>query len=198
VNTKNDTLDEPQPELRRRQIPAGAARVAVFTRTYDAAVEDVWDACTNPERLRRWYAPVSGDLRLGGHFKQALMSSGVILACDPPQHLKLSLGDGADEIELRLTSAEDARTVLELEHATTMDRHDIGGETFDVIFCMGGGYYPRFAALRRHLRGELPDRYDPTTFHRDPAIRAVIDRGSAAMAALLEANPDDSRAEGRR
>jgi uncharacterized protein YndB with AHSA1/START domain len=56
------TYHEPDPELRHRIIAAGEARVAVFTRTYQTTIEDLWDACTNPERLRRWYGPVTGDL----------------------------------------------------------------------------------------------------------------------------------------
>jgi hypothetical protein len=44
---------EPAPELRHRRIPAGDARIAVFTRTYDTTIEDLWDACTNPDRLRQ-------------------------------------------------------------------------------------------------------------------------------------------------
>jgi hypothetical protein len=41
-------------------------------------------------------------------------------------------------------------------------------------------------ALDKHLRGELPDDYDTLTFHQSPEVRPVIERGSAAMAALLE------------
>ena len=33
---------------------------------YDTDIEDLWDACTDPERLARWIAKVSGDLRVGG------------------------------------------------------------------------------------------------------------------------------------
>jgi uncharacterized protein YndB with AHSA1/START domain len=177
---------EPRPELRRRRIAAGEARVAVFTRRYDAPVEDVWDACTNPERLARWYVPVSGDLRMGGTFEQAMMGSGRIVGCEPPRALSLSLGGGADEIELRLAPAQDGGTLLELQHATTLDQHEIGGTMFDAIYCMGGGYYPRLRALGLHLAGELPADYDPLTFHTRPDMRPVIERGSAAMASLLE------------
>ncbi len=180
------TFAEPEPELRRRRIAAGEARVAVFHRTYDADIADVWDACTNPDRLRRWYVPVTGDLRQGGHFEQAMMGAGEIVRCEPPQLLVLSLGGGADEIELRLSGSSDGSTELELQHATTFDEHEIGGQVYDAIFCMGGGYYPRFVALDQHLRGELPEEYDPLTFHELPAMRPVIERGSAAMAALLE------------
>jgi uncharacterized protein YndB with AHSA1/START domain len=190
MTTATTTYREPEPELRRRAIPAGLARVAAFTRSYPTTVEDLWDACTNLERLRRWYVPVTGDLQVGGTFQQANMGSGRILECDPPGFLKLSLGArGADEIELRLsTGPQEGSATLRLEHATTLASHEIGGQIYDAIFCMGGGYYPRLYALDQHLRGELPESYDATAFHLNPDMRPVIERGSAAMAALLEAD----------
>lgn len=190
MTTGTMTYHEPDPELRRRTIPAGEARVAVFTRTYPTSVDDLWDACTNPERLRRWYVPVSGDLRIGGTFQQANMGSGTIVICEPPKLLKLSLGSGgADEIELRLSpGTEDGTATLELQHATTLDSHEIGGQTCDAIFCMGGGYYPRLRALDQHLRGTLPADYNSTAFHLNPDMRTTIERGSAAMTALLDAD----------
>jgi uncharacterized protein YndB with AHSA1/START domain len=191
MTTETTTYHEPDPELRHRTIPAGEARVAVFTRSYQTTLEDLWDACTDPERLRRWYAPVTGDLRVGGSFQQINMGSGTILVCDAPHLLKLSLGSGADEIELRLSPGDqEGMTTLELQHATTVDFHDIGGQVYDAIFCMGGGYYPRLLALHLHLRGTLPDDYDSAAFHLNPSMRATIQRGSSAMAALLEADAD--------
>ena len=52
-------------EVGRRQIAAGEARTALLRRRYDAPIEDVWDACTDPVRLARWLLPVSGDLENG-------------------------------------------------------------------------------------------------------------------------------------
>jgi uncharacterized protein YndB with AHSA1/START domain len=186
MSTKTSELVEPAPKLLRRRIDAGDARVAVFDRTYDAPIDEVWDACTDPDRLRRWYVPVEGDLRVGGRFEQAMMGGGVIVACEPPQRLLLSLGGGVDEIELRLTAVDEQTTALELQHATTRVDHEVDGETYDAIFCMGGGYYPRLAALGRHLRGDLPDDYDTLRFNEYPEVRPIIERGSAAMAALLD------------
>jgi uncharacterized protein YndB with AHSA1/START domain len=187
MTTGTSTFHEPDPELRFRTIAAGEARVAVFTRTYATTVEDLWDACTDPERLRRWYVPVTGDLRVGGEFQQVNMGSGTILECHPPRLLRVSLGGGADEIEVRLAPGADADTAtLEIQHATTLDSHDIGGERYDAIFCMGGGYYPRLLALDRHLRGTLPEDYDSTAFHLDAEVQPTIERGSSAMAALLK------------
>jgi uncharacterized protein YndB with AHSA1/START domain len=190
MTTDAMTAQEPAPELQRRTIPAGEARVAVFTRTYATSVEDLWDACTNPERLSRWYAPVTGDMRVGGTFQQVNMGSGTIVECDAPQRLRVSLGSsGQDEIEVRIApGAEDGTATLELQHATTLDTHEIGGQMYDAIFCMGGGYYPRLLALDLHLRGDLPDDYDSAAFHLNPDMRPAIDRGSAAMQALLDAD----------
>jgi uncharacterized protein YndB with AHSA1/START domain len=182
------TYTEPTPELRHRPIAAGEARVAVFARTYETSVDDLWDACTNPARLSRWYTAVTGDLRLGGTFTQQNMGSGTIEVCEAPHALKVSLGGGADEIEVRLSDGPQPGTAtMELQHATTLDAHEIGGQLYDAIYCMGGGYYPRLAALDQHLRGTLPDDYDSTRFHLNPAMRDTIDRGSRAMEALLAA-----------
>jgi uncharacterized protein YndB with AHSA1/START domain len=192
MTTEVTTYHEPDPELRHRTIAAGEARVAVFTRTYETTIEDLWDACTDPERLGRWYTTITGDLQPGGTFQQANMGSGTIVDCDAPHLLRLSLGGGVDEIELRLSpGAEAGTTMLELQHATTLDAHDIGGTMYDAIFCMGGGYYPRFLALDLHLRGTLPDDYDSTAFHLNPEMRPAIDRGSAAMDALLAADSEE-------
>jgi uncharacterized protein YndB with AHSA1/START domain len=32
----------------------------------DTPPDDVWDACTNPERIPRWFLPISGDVGAGG------------------------------------------------------------------------------------------------------------------------------------
>jgi uncharacterized protein YndB with AHSA1/START domain len=53
----------------RREVAAGRAgepRSVRLRRRYAAAIEDVWDACTSPERIARWFLPVTGDLRPAG------------------------------------------------------------------------------------------------------------------------------------
>jgi hypothetical protein len=42
------------------------ARNVTLERLYDTTADDLWDAVTNPERLPRWFLPVSGELKLGG------------------------------------------------------------------------------------------------------------------------------------
>ena len=52
----------------RRTIGAGEARTATLRRHYAAPPEDVWAACTEPDRLNRWFLQVTGDLHEGGRF----------------------------------------------------------------------------------------------------------------------------------
>ncbi|MPY64707.1 SRPBCC domain-containing protein, partial [Streptomyces spongiae] len=66
-------------------VKAGEARVVTLGQTYDSTVEDVWDACTNPERIPRWFLPVSGELRLGGRYQLQGNAGGTIERCEPPR-----------------------------------------------------------------------------------------------------------------
>ncbi len=55
--------------LGTRTLEAGEARVSTISRSYSTDLDDLWDACTTAERLARWFAPVSGELRLGGRYQ---------------------------------------------------------------------------------------------------------------------------------
>src|SRR4051812_11313263 len=174
-------------ELRHRTLASGEARCAVFRRTYDAPIEDVWDACTDPVRLSRWYAPVEGDLRVGGRFTQGDFGPGEVTRCEAPRLLTVSVGDGVDEVSLRLEPGPDDTTVFELEHATTLDSHEIGGQIFDAVYCMGGGYGPRLETLDQHLRGTLPGDVDPQRLHLRADLLPAIEGSMAALGELLTA-----------
>ena len=56
-------------EVGERRIPAGNGRMVSLERDFDAPIEEVWDALTNPERIGRWFLPISGDYRLGGSYQ---------------------------------------------------------------------------------------------------------------------------------
>ena len=68
-----------------RVLEAGTARVLTASRTYDATLEELWDACTSAERIPRWFLPVSGDLRVGGRYQLEGNAGGTIERCDPPR-----------------------------------------------------------------------------------------------------------------
>ena len=96
----------------------GAVRVEDV---YDTDIEDLWQACTTPERLARWIAQVSGDLRVGGTVHAVFTSTWTgparIEVCDAPHHLLLTADPGTDDetqIEAWLT-AEGSRSRLVVE-----------------------------------------------------------------------------------
>lgn len=126
-----DVLDELAAARRTMgaaTLPAGDAYTMELRRRYDAQVEDVWNAITDPERLGRWLKPITGDLRLGGSFELDGGEHGEILRCDPPQRLRVSwlFGPGADEwpgtseVEVRLSPGAAGGTELELVHAAAV------------------------------------------------------------------------------
>ena len=90
-----------------------------LARTYSTSVEDLWQACTNPERISRWFLPVSGDLRVGGSFALEGNAHGTIESCDPPRAFTATweFGDTVSRIALRLTAVGDDETRFELEHS---------------------------------------------------------------------------------
>lgn len=47
----------------------GSRSPDVRKRDYDAPIEELWDALTDPERISRWFLPVSGDYRVGGRYQ---------------------------------------------------------------------------------------------------------------------------------
>jgi uncharacterized protein YndB with AHSA1/START domain len=143
MTDKASSLAETSREVGRRRIGAGEARTALIRRRYDAEIEDLWEACTTPERLNRWFLPVSGDLRVGGRFSLQGNASGEILRCEPPRLLKLTWAYGdrpVDEVELRLSPAEGGATVLEIEHATVSRLVEWEGQMLDVIPGVGVGW----------------------------------------------------------
>jgi uncharacterized protein YndB with AHSA1/START domain len=117
-------LIETQREVGSRRIAAGEARTALMRWRYGAPIEDVWDACTDPDRISRWFVKPTGDLRPGGTFSLEGNASGEILRCEPPRLLTVTWsypGRPVDEVEVRLSPSEDGGTVLELEHASVAD-----------------------------------------------------------------------------
>jgi uncharacterized protein YndB with AHSA1/START domain len=109
--------------LGERVLEAGRARVATIAQTYDAPIEDVWDACTNIERIPRWLMPVTGDLRVGGRYQLEGNAGGTVERCDPPRSFAATWEYGGEVswIEVRLTEEADGRTRLELEHIAHVD-----------------------------------------------------------------------------
>lgn len=100
------------------------ARALEMSRVYDTDVVDLWDALTSAERLPRWFAPVSGDLRLGGRYQIEGNAGGEVIACDPPRHLALTWVWGTDTSWVTVDlAAEGDGARLTLRHEALLTDH---------------------------------------------------------------------------
>ncbi|GAA0403671.1 SRPBCC domain-containing protein [Streptomyces luteireticuli] len=111
-------------EINSYPVSSGEGRSLLIRRSYDAAIEDVWDACTHPSRISRWLAPVRGDFRVGGAFEVEGNASGRVLRCERPRLLKVTWDYGpvtATEVEVRLSGDSRGGTVFELRHASSAE-----------------------------------------------------------------------------
>ncbi len=100
------------------------AKAVVASCVYATDPADLWDAVTNPERLPRWFAPVTGDLELGGRFHIQGNASGTITECIPHRRIAATweFGNGLSWITITLRP-KDEGTELELEHVALIDPH---------------------------------------------------------------------------
>ncbi|SDL18336.1 SRPBCC family protein [Tessaracoccus oleiagri] len=96
------------------------SHVQSLEQTYPSPIDDVWDAVTNPERIVRWFLPVSGDLRLGGRYQLEGNAGGEVLECEPPAdgragyRITWEFGGGKSWVTVRLEGqGESTRFVLE-------------------------------------------------------------------------------------
>src|SRR5256885_94128 len=105
-----------------RATPAWSRFAALIRRPSRAC----GDACTNPERLPRWFLPVTGDLRVGGRYQLASNASGAIERCEPPHGFTATweYGGSVSWIEVRLSPESEDTTRLELDHITLVADDD--------------------------------------------------------------------------
>lgn len=143
------------------RVEDGSGVVRIEDR-FDTAIDDLWSALTDPDRLARWYGTVQGELRAGGEYRVHLESAGLhgagrIEVCDPPRRLRVVTneteeswrpGDGGqpfdESIEATLTS-DGANTVLVIEAR---------GMPLDKIAFYGAGWQIHVEHLAAYLAGD--------------------------------------------
>jgi uncharacterized protein YndB with AHSA1/START domain len=154
----------PRNRILGRLGSAGSAGVVRIEDRYEATIDDLWDAITDPGRLARWYGQVEGDLSLGGTFRTyvadaQIEGTGRVSACEPPRRLLVTTretdesyqaGQGVppfdEAIEATLTAHGD-QTVLVIE---------VRGMPLDKIAFYGTGWQVHAEHLAAHLAGRDP------------------------------------------
>lgn len=176
-------------EIGDAPVTTGPGRSLLLRRSYDASIEDVWDACTSPERIGRWLAPITGDLKPGGNFQLEGNAGGEILRCEEPHLLKVTwaMGEGmVTEVEVRLSRGPDGDTVLELEHASPAEIVDEMVRSYGPggTIGLGGGWDLALLGLELHLHDE---KFDPATWEHSPEVKDFATRSCHAWGAVIQA-----------
>jgi uncharacterized protein YndB with AHSA1/START domain len=101
------------------------ARKVTLERSFDTTAADLWDAVTKPERLPRWFLPVSGDLRPGGRYQFKGNAGGTITECVPPRFLAATWewAGNVSWVEVRVAAAGGGQSRLMLSHICPLDDH---------------------------------------------------------------------------
>jgi uncharacterized protein YndB with AHSA1/START domain len=188
-------IDAVQREVGTGRIPAGDGRRVTLRRTYDAGIDDVWDALTDPDRIGRWFLPISGDYRVGGTYQFEGNAGGTILSCDRPNQLHVTwvFGPGEpSEVVVRLSSSGAAATVLELEH-TAVVPDEMWSEYGPGA--VGVGWEGGLLGLDLHLRGGSIG--DPQAWQVSDEGREFYRGSSTAWGTAYEAAGADTEATAR-
>lgn len=175
------------PSMTRSLTGSRDHPVLTFRRTYRASPAQLRDACTNTERLRRWFGEVEGEPeRVGDHFSALLSEDstdaarGRVLRCDEDVIAVSWSWQGEPEsiLTARITPVDEYRTELTLQHALDQPDHAVG---------YGGGWEEMLHALARSL--EATDDEAVSGDEAAPENKAAPEAGAA---------PDDEAATNER
>jgi len=110
-------------EVENRTHKGKQVRVVIASRNYNTEIEDLWSALTYAERIPRWFAPVTGDLKVGGNYQIEGNAGGTIERCDPPIALDLTweMGGNVSWVTVRL-EPHGSETTMKLEHIMPVDK----------------------------------------------------------------------------
>lgn len=183
----------------RKVATSGDSQQVIVERAFDTSAADLWDACTNPERLSRWFEPVQGDLALDGRY--TLTGSGTegdILRCEPPHRLAITWEYQGDvsHVDVDLAPTNAGRVVLRITH------HSPPGEHWNTYGPGSGGigWEDSLRALSLYLAGDArcapdemeafastPEGQELTRRAADAWSRADQEAGTPASAAAMRA-----------
>jgi uncharacterized protein YndB with AHSA1/START domain len=187
-----------QREVRAASLGGADGWTIQLQRTLDAPIEDVWDAFTSPERIGRWFLPISGDYRLGGRYQFEGNAGGEIVECSRPNRLKVTwvYGDPGSappsEVVVGLTPDGDERTILRFEHTAVVPDEFWGQYGPGAV---GVGWDGGLLGLSLHLAGGSVA--DPMAWQLSDEGRAFYTQSAAAWGAASAAAGEDAETVSR-
>lgn len=177
----------------------GVSATQTLGRRLGAPAQEVWSALTCPERLAQWFAPVSGTLRVGGHYAVEGGSSGTIAECTPHSRLALTWEyDGATSDVVVEIAPEDGGTRVHLLHVAVIS-HEMWAQFG--AGAGGVGWDLGFLGLQQHLEDGAATPPESTDWIGSEQAREFMAGSSRrwADASIAAGTPtEEARAAGER
>lgn len=186
-------------EVDRRQHEGRDCRVVRVSRAYDTSADDLWEALTDAERIPRWFMPIGGELKLGGHYQLQGNAGGTITACEPPRRFEATweFGGGISWVIVGL-APEGGATRLTLEHLAEPSPH---WETFGPG-AVGVGWDLSLLGLGQHIEGApAKDPAATMAWSASEEGKAFARQAAEAWGAAARAageDPDEAKAQADR
>ncbi|HEY2508725.1 MAG TPA: SRPBCC family protein [Streptosporangiaceae bacterium] len=180
-------------EVRSGYRDGAVTKIVIARRAYRGGQADLWDALTNPERVLRWFLPVSGDLHVGGRYQLEGNAGGVIERCKVPELFAVTweYGGMLSWVEVALT-ADGTDTTLELAHEAPIERdrwQQFGPGA------VGVGWDLSFMSLGLHVDNGAPrDPQEAAAFPLSPGGREFVRASAAGWAEAAAADGDEPSA----
>jgi uncharacterized protein YndB with AHSA1/START domain len=151
-------------QVAQQHTERGETVVVTLERRYAAEVADVWQAITDPDRVRRWFLPLTGDLREGGTFQLENHAGGDIMTCEPPRHLVVTFGGESSIVDVVLAGEGD-QTLLKLTHSVPIE---LAGSGAGALY-VGPGWDGALLGIAQYLAGEVVS--DPVAAANSPEVQ---------------------------
>jgi len=151
-------------QVAQQHTERGETVVVTLERRYAAEVADVWQAITDPDRVRRWFLPLTGDLREGGTFQLENHAGGDIMTCEPPRHLVVTFGGESSIVDVVLAGEGD-QTLLKLTHSVPIE---LAGSGAGALY-VGPGWDGALLGIAQYLAGEVAS--DPVAAASTPEVQ---------------------------
>ena len=135
----------------------GAKRAVRHERRYDATVEEVWAALTEPEQVRNWLAEMTLEPRTGGRvtftWDGGHSDHGLVRVFEPPRIFEYTWEKGTPSVVRFELSPDGDGTLLVLDHTRIRPESAVG---------IGVGWHVHLDAIEALLAGspQTPDDWN--------------------------------------
>lgn len=179
-----------------RTWQAGEVRVVTVAQRYPTDAADLWDACTNKERIPRWFLPVTGELAVGGTFQLEGNAGGTVQTCEPPRTFTATweCNGQMSWIELRIIAEGSEAARLELDHIAPTDDDEFWAQYGPSAVGMGWDGALLGLAIHTSTGQDIDPSFGPRWTVSEDGRRFTRESGAAWYAADIAGGADPAQA----